>query len=124
MRRVTRQTAGHTVEGTVADMSGFELLEATDIRIRLLTLIDAQNFDIRKPVLWVRLITLGMYRDAEDAVVNGDESLAERVVNRDSEDDKLFAMITRYFRRALSDLREVEKMAYTRDELFEYYYTS
>ena len=33
-------------------------------------------------------------------------------------------MITRHFRRALSDLREVEKLAYTRDELFEYYYTS
>jgi phosphate uptake regulator len=112
------------VETTVKDLSGFELLEATETSIRLLNFIDAENVDVRKSVLRLRLVTLGMHRDAVDAVVNGDESLAERVINRDSEADKLFAMITRHFRRALSDLREVEKLAYTRDELFEYYYTS
>lgn len=122
--------AGHStdrrahVEDTVADLSGFELLEATDTRIHLLNFIDAENVDVRKSVLRLRLVTLGMHRDAVDAVVDGDESLATRVIDRDSEADKLFAMITRHFRRALSDLREVEKLAYTRDELFEYYYTS
>jgi hypothetical protein len=33
-------------------------------------------------------------------------------------------MLTRHFRRALTNLQEVEKLEYNRDELFEYYYVS
>lgn len=121
---------GHTaecrahVEETVTDLSGFELLEATKTRIQLMNLIDAENVDIRKSVLRLRLVTLGMHRDAVKSVLENNSVLAKRVIDRDSEADKLFAMVTRHFRRALSDLREVEKLEYNRDELFEYYYTS
>jgi hypothetical protein len=67
---------------------------------------------------------LGMHRDPVNAVLDDDETLAQRVIDRDSEADKLFAMITRHFRRALTNLHEVEKLEYNRDELFEYYYVS
>jgi phosphate uptake regulator len=112
------------VEEAVGTLSGFELLEAGDTRIRLTNLIDAENVDVRKSTLRLRLVTLGMHRDAVTAVLEADESLARRVVDRDDEADKLFAMVTRYFRRALTNLHEVEKLEYTRDELFEYYYVS
>jgi phosphate uptake regulator len=112
------------VEDTVGTLSGFELLEANDTRIRLTNLIDAENVDIRKSALRLRLVMLGMHRDAVSAVLDGDETLAERVVGRDNEADKLFAMVTRHYRRALTDLHEVEKLQYDRDELFEYYYAS
>lgn len=114
----------HVVEDTVAELSGFEVLEATENRIRLTNLIDAENVDVRKSVLRLRLVMLAMHRDAIDAVHDGDTELAERVVERDSEADKLFAMVTRHFRRALTDLNEVEKLDHSRDELFEYYYAS
>ncbi|SFR90874.1 Phosphate uptake regulator [Halomicrobium zhouii] len=114
-----RQVVGRTVE----ELSGFELLEVTDTRIRLTNLIDAENVEVRKSALRLRLVTLAMHRDAVTAVVNGDEGLAERVVGRDAEADKLFAMVTRHFRRALTDLHEVEKLDHGRDDLFEYYYT-
>jgi phosphate uptake regulator len=67
---------------------------------------------------------LAMHRDAVDAVLNNDDALAERVIERDSEADKLFAMATRHFRRSLTDLHEVEKLDHGRAELFEYYYAS
>jgi phosphate uptake regulator len=127
---VVRDRTEHTldrraiVEDTVAKLSGFELLEATDTRIRLQSLIDAENVDVRKSTLRLRLVMLGMHRDAVSAVLAGDKELAQRVIDRDDEADKLFAMVTRHFRRGLSNLQEVEKLAYTRDELFEYYYTS
>jgi phosphate uptake regulator len=111
------------VEETVSGLSGFELLEATDRRIRLTNLIDAENVDVRKISLRMRLVALAMHRDAVSAVTEGDEELADRVVDRDSEADKLFTMVTRYFRRSLSDLQEIEKLGQTRDALFEYYYT-
>lgn len=112
------------VEETLQELSGFELLEASGHRIRLTNLIDAENVDVRKSVLRLRLVMLAMHRDAISAVIEEDEALARRVVSRDSETDKLFAMVTRHFRRSLTDLHEVEKLAYSRDELFEYYYAA
>jgi phosphate uptake regulator len=112
------------IEDIVTDLSGFELIEAGDTRIQLTNLIDAENVDVRKSALRLRLVMLGMHRDAVDAVLNDDETLAQRVIDRDREADKLFAMITRHFRRALTNLHEVEKLEYDRDKLFEYYYAS
>ncbi|WP_262177168.1 phosphate uptake regulator PhoU [Haloarcula laminariae] len=112
------------VEEAVAELSGFELLSASDSRIQLTNLIDAENVDVRKSALRLRLLMLAMHRDAVDAVLEDDADLADRVVRRDSEADKLFAMVTRHFRRALTNLHEVEKLAYSRAELFEYYYAS
>jgi len=112
------------VEDTVSNLSGFELLEGGDTRIRLTNLIDADNVDIRKSTLRLRLVMLGMHRDAVSAVLDDDETLAQRVSDRDNEADKLFAMVTRHFRRALASLQEVQKLGYSRDELFEFYYIS
>jgi phosphate uptake regulator len=112
------------VEDTVTNLSGFELLEAGDTRIELTNLIDAENVDVRKSALRLRLVMLGMHRDAVRAVLEDDETLARRVIDRDKEADKLFAMVTRHFRRALTNLHEVKKLEYDRDELFEYYYVS
>jgi phosphate uptake regulator len=112
------------IEDTVSNLSGFELLEASETRVRLTNLIDAENVDVRKSALRLRLVILGMHRDAITAVLTDDETLAQRVIDRDNEADKLFAMVTRHFRRALTDLHEVEKLEYNRDELFEYYYAS
>lgn len=112
------------IEETLQELSGFELLEVSDHRIHLTNLIDAENVDVRKSVLRLRLATLAMHRDAVAAVIEDDDDLARRVVSRDSEADKLFAMVTRHFRRSLADLHEVKKLAHSRDELFEYYYTA
>lgn len=123
-----RDRTGHsperrrTVEAAIEGLSGFELLEASETTIRLLNLIDAENVDVRKSALRLRLVVLSMHSDAITAIADGDAELARRVVTRDSEADKLFAMVTRHFRRSLSDLHEVEKLDHSRDRLFEYYY--
>jgi phosphate uptake regulator len=100
------------------------VLETSNTRIRLQNLIEADNVDVRKTTLRLRLMALAMHRDAVAAVVDDDEGLARRVVERDTEADKLFAMVMRHFRRSLTDLTEVEKLGRCRDELFEYYYTA
>jgi phosphate uptake regulator len=112
------------VERTLVGLSGFELLRTGDTRIDLRNLIDAENVDVRKSTLRLRLVALAMQRDAVTAVVEDDADLAERVSRRDDEADKLFAMVTRHFRRSLSDLQEVEKLDESRDALFEYYYAA
>jgi len=111
-----------TVESAIEGLSGFELLESSDTRIKLLNLVDADNVNIRKSALRLRLVVLSMHADAITAIAEDNIDLAERVVSRDAEADKLFAMVTRHFRRSLHDLREVEKLEHSRHRLFEYYY--
>ncbi|MFB6174026.1 MAG: PhoU domain-containing protein [Halobacteriales archaeon] len=113
-----------TVEDALRGLSGFEVLEVSETRVALTNLIDAENVDIRKSTLRLRLVMLSMHRDAVTAVTEGDEDLARRVSERDDEADKLLAMITRHFRRSLSDLSEVEKLERSREDLFEYYYVA
>mgnify|MGYP002760510571 FL=1 len=111
-----------TVESAIDGLSGFELLEATETRIQLRNLIDATNIDVQKSAIRMRLVVLSMHTDALTAIADDDAELARRVITRDSEVDKLFAMVTRHFRRSLLDLREVEKLNHSRERLFEYYY--
>lgn len=110
------------VEDAISGLSGFELLEVTDTQIRLKSLINAENVDIRKSALRLKLVTLSMLDDAITAIDDADHDLARDVIRRDSEVDKLFAMVTRHFRRSLRNLYEVEKLDQSREELFEYYY--
>jgi phosphate uptake regulator len=125
---VLRDRNGHSpdqqraIESAIDGLSGFEMLEVADNRIKLVNLVDAENIDIRKSALRLRLVVLSMHRDSITAIANDDEELAERVISRDNEADKLFSMVTRHFRRSLSDLRETKKLGYSRAQLFEYFY--
>jgi len=112
------------IEEVLGGLSGFEVMETTDTRVRITSLVDADNVDIRKSTLRLRLVMLAMHRDAVTAVRERDEALARRLIRRDHEADKLFAMVTRHYRRSLSNLHEVAKLERSRDELFEYYYTA
>lgn len=111
-----------TVTDLVGQLSGIEVLETTDNEIVLQNLIDAESISFHKSVLRLKLIILAMHRDAMNAMTSGNEALSQDVIERDDEADKLFAMVTRYFRRSLSDLQEIERLGHSRDELFEYYY--
>jgi phosphate uptake regulator len=110
------------VEDALRGLSGFEVLDASERRLQLTNLIEPENVDIRKSVLRLRLVILSMHRDALTAITEHNEELARQVTRRDDEADKLFAIVTRHFRRSLSNLHEVEKLGRSRDELFEYYY--
>ncbi|PSP86240.1 transcriptional regulator [Halobacteriales archaeon QS_1_68_17] len=122
--------AGHDtgVHRAVADaagqLSGLEVMEETDTTITLRSLIDAGNISIRKSMLRLRLTVLAMHRDATTAFVDADPDLAAGLAGRDDEVDKLFALVARHFRQALSDLQEVEKLDQSRDALFEHYHVA
>ena len=108
----------------VSELTGVTVAGTTDVRFSVRSLIDAGEISVRKSVIRLRLVTLAMQRDAETAVTESNRELARQVVTRDTEADKLFALVTRYFRRALADLEVVEQLGRSRTELFEYYYVA
>lgn len=111
-----------TVSSVVSDLTGLEVLEATGGRIVLSNLVVADHVSVRKRTLRLHLVALAMHRDAVTAVLDGDADLAEQVIGRDAEADRLFALLTRSFRRAQTDLSEVSRLGLSRADLFEYYY--
>lgn len=113
-----------TITRLVGGLSGLEVLETTDTAITLRSLLDPGSVSIHKSVRRLKLVTLGMHRDAVTAFTAGDRSLADTVIERDDEADKLFAMVTRYFRRSLSNLAVIDELDHSRDDLFECYYVA
>lgn len=113
-----------TATTLTAGLSGLELLETSDTKVVFENLIDPSSISVRKSVLRLKLVALAMYRDAVRAVADADADLAAQVVERDTEADKLFSLVSRQFRRALDDLQTVEELGTTRSELYEYYHTA
>lgn len=107
---------------TAADLTGLELVERNEKTITYESLLGPENLDVRKSALRLRLVTVSMHQDATTALFDRKPELARRVVDRDDEADKLFALLTRCFRRAVGDLQEVDRLGYDRQSLFEYYY--
>ncbi|QCC50959.1 phosphate uptake regulator PhoU [Halapricum salinum] len=110
------------LRSVVADLTGFEILQADECDLVVRNLMDADNVSIRKSTIRLRLIADAMHEDAVRAVVEDDATLAQDVIDRDAEADKLFRLVNRYFQRTLTDLGEVQKLAFSRAELFAYYY--
>lgn len=118
------ETDRRTVTDLVSDLVGITVDEVTDTCVEIRSLIDPEQISIRKSVVRLRLVTLAMQRDAATAVVEANHDLARQVVLRDTEADKLFALLTRYFRRSMVDLELVEQLEQSRPALFEYYYVA
>ncbi len=112
----------HVVRQVIADLTGFEILEVDERGLAVRNLIDANNVSIHKTTIRLRLIADAMHEDAVSAVVDDDPMLAENVIDRDTEADKLFRLVSRHFQRTLTDLGEVQKLEFSRAELFAYYY--
>lgn len=111
-----------TATELTTELTGLEVLETTDRRLVFQNLVDCTTVSIRKSVLRLKLIALAMHRDAVDSVIKNDLTLAQQVVTRDAEADKLFCLVTRQFQCALENLQTVEQLGISRVELFEYYY--
>lgn len=103
-------------------LSGFEISETTNTTLDIRNLIDPSQMSIHQNANRMYLITSAMHRDAITAVIDDNPDLAEEVVRRDDEVDKLFAMVARQFRRSLTDLQTVQNLDQTRADLFELYY--
>lgn len=112
------------VTTVVGDLMGVTVEEMPDTRLVVRSLLDGSQMSVRKSAIQLRLVTLAMQRDAATAIIEDDLHLAERVIERDTEADKIFALLTRYFRQAMVDLQVLKQLDTSRPDLFEYYYVA
>ena len=106
-----RRIASEAITGLV----GMEIASETERELVARSLLDTSEISLAGTIDQLRSIALSMHEDAVSAVgspTDGDAASepATRVVARDDDADRLFALVCRQFYRTLDDVREVEKL--------------
>ena len=91
------------VRSTMARAAGMEILEETSKKIIMQDLLDHRELDVRKAIKQAYRISASMHKDSVTALSENDKSLAEEVIARDGEVDRLYFLIIRQLKSALTD---------------------
>jgi len=105
----TRSTIRRFIQTTI----GQEVVEETDISITIHDLLNPSEMPFHRTVKRMHIIVKGMYEDTLTALKEHDKALAEDVIRRDSEIDRLHLLVARQHRIIQQNVNFVEKMGIT-----------
>jgi phosphate uptake regulator len=100
-----------TVRKIVRSLVGLEIVEEDTKKIVIQCLIEPSLLFPDKILRRLHLITLSMEKDAISSFVRGDSKFAHAVVERDEDVDRLYFLLVRVVRAALTDPAIAEKLA-------------
>jgi len=100
---------------------GLEVLEETGDRVVIRDLLDSSELSIHNAVTRMVLIAESMLADAVEALTADDDGLAEDVIQRDDDVDRLYMMVSRIFRATLRNPRAAEELGLPREVCFDYH---
>jgi phosphate uptake regulator len=112
---------------SITRLVGIEISTESDHEILARSLLDPTEISLDATVDQLRRIALSMHENAIRAVLGDDEEseeLARHVVSRDNDADRLFALVSRQFYRALTDVREIDKLQTGRKVAFTQFRTA
>lgn len=112
------------ISATARELIGLETLESTETQVTLQSLLDSATVSVEQSTIQLKQVALSMHDDAVIALFHQDKNLAEHVIERDDQVDRLYAMISRHFQRSLVSLRETEELELDQSELYDYQTTA
>lgn len=112
------------ISATARKLIGFETIESTSGEVRLQSLLDSTTVSVEQSTVQLQQVALSMHADAVRALIERDEDLAEQVVERDDQVDRLYAMISRHFQRSLVSPRETAELELDQAQLYDYQTTA
>ncbi len=110
-----------SIRTAVQGLIGVEVVEEQSDRIVLQDLLDSRELSFRNAVSRMRLIATTMLEDAVTALVENDENLANDVIRRDEDIDRLFLVVSRIFRATLRSPRAAEQLGISREACFDFH---
>ena len=111
-RRVIREAT----QGLV----GLEVIEETSERVVLRDLLDSSELSVHNAITRMRLVSLTMLEDAVEALIEDDDDLAQDVMERDDDVDRLWYMVSRVFRTVLRNPTAATEIGFPRDTCFDF----
>ncbi|MFB6138432.1 MAG: PhoU domain-containing protein, partial [Halobacteriaceae archaeon] len=112
-RRVIREAT----QGLV----GLEVLEETTNQVVIQDLLDSSELSVHTAVRRMRLISLSMLEDATTALAENDADIAEDVLERDDDVDRLWYVVSRIFRGTLRSPKAAQEVGLSRPACFDYH---
>ncbi len=102
------------IRKTVSDFTrkviGSEIVEESPTSISIQDVADHSHLDMRKILRRMHLMSKAMHADAMEAMANGNQALAEDVVARDDEVDRLYWFVAKQQSMILRDPATARKM--------------
>jgi len=91
------------IRRAVRSLAGLEIVDEDSKHVLINCLVDPAAVAPKRLLVRKNAITISMHSDAVAALVNGDRALAELVVDRDEEVDRLYFLLVRLLRTAIRD---------------------
>jgi len=110
-----------SVREIAQSLVGLEVMGETHGAVTLHCVVNARDFPVEGTVRRIFDITLGMWEDGIAAFTARDEELAQDVVERDGDVDRLVLLVARQFGLLLRDLVGEEDMQLSRFACFHYH---
>ncbi|EMA44641.1 phosphate signaling complex PhoU family protein [Halobiforma nitratireducens] len=109
------------IERTTSRRIGLTVQEASGECLTIANVLAASDVSLPQTIAQERQLLAEMYTDAITALVTGDEELAERVIARDDDIDRLSTFVSRGFHRGLENVHEIEQLGTDRVAAFREY---
>ena len=109
-----------TIRDATQGLVGLEVIEEMPDNMVLQDLLDSSELSIENAVTRMRLVALTMLEDAVEALVTDDDQLADDVMERDDDVDRLWYMVSRVFRTVLRNPTAANEIGFARETCFDY----
>ena len=110
-----------TIRDATRQLVGVEIVEETAGYIKLQDLLDNSEMPIRGTVERMQSMVLSMLSDAMASVIKNDIELAEDVIERDNDVDRLWFVVSRAFRTSLMSPTKMQDLGMGRLDCFDYH---
>ncbi len=117
-----RMTASQrrTIRDATQGLVGLEVIEEMPKKMVLQDLLDSSELSIENAIVRMRLVALTMLEDAVEALLTDDDELANDVIERDDDVDRLWYMTSRVFRTVLRNPTASEEVGFPRETCFDF----
>ncbi|WP_440763300.1 PhoU domain-containing protein [Natronorubrum sp. DTA7] len=109
------------IRSAVQGLVGVEVVEEGSDSVVVQDLLDSSELSIVNAVSRMRLIATSMLEDAVTALVENDDDIAQDVIERDDDVDRLFLVVSRIFRATLRSPRAAEGLGVSREDCFDFH---
>jgi phosphate uptake regulator len=109
------------IRSAIQGLIGVEVVEEQSGCVVIQDLLDSAELSIVNAVSRMRLIATSMLSDALTALVENDDDIAQDVIERDDDVDRLFLVVSRIFRATLRSPGAAEGLGVSREDCFDYH---
>ncbi|WP_394742141.1 PhoU domain-containing protein [Natronococcus roseus] len=109
------------IRSAIQGLIGVEVVEEQSGCVVIQDLLDSAELSIVNAVSRMRLIASSMLSDALTALVENDDDVAQDVIERDDDVDRLFLVVSRIFRATLRSPGAAEGLGVSREDCFDYH---